>query len=72
MVEVEPDPEVDEMVSSTLLSCSSQNESEASLNCVKTPEAELLESAAILRCTLLLALRYRIAGNFHGGNFDGY
>ena len=54
-VEVEPDPEVDEMilmVSSTSLSCSSLDELEASLSCVKTPAAaELLEPAAI-------ALRY--------------
>ena len=53
-VEVEPDPEVDEMilmVSSNSLSCSSLDELEASLSCVKTPAAELLEPAAI-------ALRY--------------
>ena len=52
-VEVEPDPEVDEMilmVSSTSLSCSSLDELEVSLSCVKIPAAELLEPAAIALC----------------------
>ena len=53
LVEVEPHPEVDEMilmVSSTSLSCSSLDELEASLSCVKTPATELLEPAAIALC----------------------
>ena len=49
LVDIDP-VEVDEiilMVSSTLLSCSSMDELEASLSCVKTPAAELPEPAAI-------------------------
>ena len=45
--------EVDEiilMVSSTSLSCSSLDELEASISCVKTLAAELQEPAAIVLC----------------------
>ena len=51
LADIDHEPvEVDEiilMVSSTSLSCSSLDELEASLSCVKTPAAELPEPAAI-------------------------